>query len=93
MTIARLTAIIEAVKGSTPAPALVLRVGTNLYALTADPDPAATSAQKAVAVVALVRGTLRSLVRDGGAKLKKEEQDAATIAAINAAADAAAGDM
>lgn len=89
MSIARLTAIIEAVTGVVSTPAQVLRIGNRIYVLTETPDPGATNNEKAVACVHYLRAAMRGMNRAGEEALQK----ALAIEAIQAAADAAVGDL
>lgn len=94
MSVARLKACIEAMRGDTITNAQVLRIGTNLYPLTSDnPDASLTNDQKCAIILDYLRRHTRALTRAGAELLTRQGQAQADIDAIKATADAAAGDV
>lgn len=94
MTVARLKACIESLRGDVITNTQVLRIGVNLYALTSDaPDPTLTNDQKAGIVLGYLRNHCRAFVRDGAELLKKQTEQQSDIDDIMLAASTAVGDV
>jgi len=90
MTIARLTAIVEAVTGNASTAPQILRVKANLYALTSDvPDMSLTDNQQATLCCVYLRRNMRGLVRAGAEGIAV----GSTLDTIAAAGVTAQGDV